>query len=123
MSTASNQPHSTPPAKKRPGYGIGASPGPLGLTIAAPTVGAELAAARTAAAGGGGGANANAIAADFSAAIEGDDEYAKFVRSLCQDPLLGPDDDLASLISRGANAKGGVAPADDDDDGTGDDDD
>ncbi len=114
VSTASNQPHSTPPAK-RPGYGIGASPGPLGLTIAAPTVGAELAAARTAAAGGG-GASANAIAADFSAAIEGDDEYAKFVRSLCQDPLLGPDDDLASLISRGGNAKGGVAPADDDDD-------
>ena len=124
VSTASNQPHthsqqhqpaSTPPAK-RPGYGIGTSPGPLGLTIAAPTVGAELAAARTAGGGGGGGGGANAIATDFSAAIEGDDEYAKFVRSLWQDPLLGPDDDLASLISRGGNAKGGVAPAVDDDD-------
>jgi len=124
VSTASNQPHSqdqqqqqqqqqqgqqpnTPPAK-RPGYGIGSSPGPLGLTIAAPTVGAELAAAR--------GANTAAAAADFSAFIEGDDEYAKFVRSLCQDPLLGPDDDLASLISRGANGGGGGAGAVDDDD-------
>ena len=123
VSTASNQPHSqqqqrqqqqpnTPPAK-RPGYGIGSSPGPLGLTIAAPTVGAELAAARTA-----GGTGVNAVAADFNAAIEGDDEYAKFVRSLCQDPLLGPDDDLASLISRGANGAG-VANADDDDDDDG----
>ena len=119
VSTASNQPHSqqqqqpnTPPAK-RPGYGIGSSPGPLGLTIAAPTVGAELAAARTA-----GGTGMNAVAADFNAAIEGDDEYAKFVRSLCQDPLLGPDDDLASLISRGANGAG-VANADDDDDDDG----
>ena len=121
VSTASNQPHSqqqqqqrqqqpnTPPAK-RPGYGIGSSPGPLGLTVAAPTVGAELAAARTA-----GGTGMNAVAADFNAAIEGDDEYAKFVRSLCQDPLLGPDDDLASLISRGANGLS-VANADDDDD-------
>ena len=48
-------------------------------------------------------------------ALDNDDEYAKFVRSLCQHPVLGPDDDLASLISRGGGGVG--APTDDEDDG------
>ena len=37
-------------------------------------------------------------------------EYAKFVRSLVINPVLGPDDDLASLVSRG------VSQTDDEDD-------
>lgn len=57
---------------------------------------------------------------DADSGPDNDDEYAKFVRSLCQFPVLGPDDDLASLISRGGGGGGGGgigAPTDDEDDG------
>mmetsp|Transcript_27904 Transcript_27904/g.56468 ORF Transcript_27904/g.56468 Transcript_27904/m.56468 type:complete len:1493 (-) Transcript_27904:2915-7393(-) len=59
-------------------------------------------------------------APDTDSGPDNDDEYAKFVRSLCQFPVLGPDDDLASLISRGGGGGvgGGIgAPTDDEDDG------